>query len=63
MSKCECEHHCHCHDAVKKIANVATVRQELVIAISMLHKIFTKKEIWYFLPNLFFINLKLSKRN
>jgi hypothetical protein len=47
----------------KKIVNVEIARQEIVIAISMLHNIFTKKEIWYFLPNLFFINLKLSKSN
>lgn len=47
----------------KKIVNAEIARQEIVIAISMLHNIFTKKEIWYFLPNLFFINLKLSKSN
>lgn len=39
----------------KKIANVETARQEIVIAISMRHNILIKKEIWYFTKSLFLL--------
>jgi hypothetical protein len=39
----------------KKIANVETAKQENVIAISMLHNIPIKKEIWYFTKSLFLL--------
>jgi hypothetical protein len=38
----------------KKIVNVETAKQENVIAISMLHNIPIKKEIWNFTKSLFY---------